>query len=213
MVRKLEMTEASHEMLRSQVSSLDEANATHRENIKSLQTELVEIKEKYNRDVTCLEAEKGALRVKVSDLEVGLELTDREQDAIFDALCEGQGQRGQLRDTVVKQQIRVSRLERPMVDGTPPLRLPNSPQSQMDSDSGLSLPLPDSPTSPFFPTLAPEPNLRANGRLKCLSPTPRAATLRPHPMARGGLVPGRYKASTAETRSEATMSGWFADGD
>jgi small-conductance mechanosensitive channel len=83
-VRKLEMAEASQEMLRSQVSSLDETNATHREDIRFLQTELVEVKEKYNRVVTDSDAEKGALRVKVSDLEVGLEWADLELDAIFD---------------------------------------------------------------------------------------------------------------------------------
>jgi len=193
MVRKLAMAEASQEMLRSHVSSLDESNAIHREDIKSLRAEIMDVQEKYDRVMADSEAERATLRVKVSDLEA---------------------QRGRLRDTVVKQQIRVSKLERPtMTDGTLPLRLPNTPSSRRDSDSGLSLPLPDSPTSPFYP-LPPSPIPRMNGRVTCMSPSPRSvASLRPHPMARGGLVPGRHKASTADLRSDSTMSGWFADGD
>lgn len=87
MVRKLEMSEASQEMLRSQVSSLNEANVAHREDIKSLRTELVEVKGKYDRMVEDSEAEKATLRFKVSDLEVGLELFDGEMNANFDACC------------------------------------------------------------------------------------------------------------------------------
>ena len=87
MVRKSEMTEASQEMLRSQVSSLNESNAAQREDITSLQTELVEVKEKYNRLVADSEAEKATLRVQVSDLEVRLEPPARELNATFDARC------------------------------------------------------------------------------------------------------------------------------
>ena len=85
MVRKLEMTEASQEMLRSQVSSLSESNTTHREDIESLRAELMEVKENYNRAVTDSEAEKSALRVKVSDLEVGLKLSGRGLNVASDA--------------------------------------------------------------------------------------------------------------------------------
>lgn len=74
MVRKLEMAEASQEMLRSQVSSLNEANMAHQEDVKSLRAENVETKEKYNRIVADLEAEKATLKVQISDLEVDLEL-------------------------------------------------------------------------------------------------------------------------------------------
>ena len=74
MVRKLEMSEASQEMLRSQVSSLNEANMAHQEDIKTLQAELAEAKEKCDRVVADSEAEKGTLKVKISDLEVSLGL-------------------------------------------------------------------------------------------------------------------------------------------
>jgi FtsZ-binding cell division protein ZapB len=77
MVRKMEMSEASQESLRSHVSSLDEANAAHQEDIKSLRVELVEIKEKYDRVATDSEAEKTTLKAQISDLEVSLELFDR----------------------------------------------------------------------------------------------------------------------------------------
>lgn len=85
MVRKSEMSEASQEMLRSQVSSLNETNAAHREDIKFLRAELVEVKENYNQVVTNSEAEMAALRVKVSDLQVGSEPSDRELNATSDA--------------------------------------------------------------------------------------------------------------------------------
>lgn len=85
MIRKLEMTEASQEMLRSQVSSLNESNAAHREDVKCLRTDLIEIKEKYSRVVQDSEAEKANLRVTVSDLQVSsVEPFDRESSGNFD---------------------------------------------------------------------------------------------------------------------------------
>lgn len=87
MVRKLEMAEASQEMLRSYVSSLDESNAIHREDIKSLRAELMDVQEQYDRVMTDSEAERATLRVKVSDLEVGFTLPDRELGVTFGVCC------------------------------------------------------------------------------------------------------------------------------
>ena len=74
MVRKMEMSEASQEMLRSQVSSLNDANAAHQEDLKCLRAELAEAKQTHDRSVVDCDSEKAALKVQISDLEVSLEL-------------------------------------------------------------------------------------------------------------------------------------------
>jgi chromosome segregation ATPase len=74
MVRKVEMSEASQEMLRSQVSSLNEANAAYQEDLKCLRAELAEAKKSHDRNLLDSDAEKTALKVQISDLEVSLEL-------------------------------------------------------------------------------------------------------------------------------------------
>ncbi|KAF9645583.1 hypothetical protein BDM02DRAFT_3119986 [Thelephora ganbajun] len=194
MIRKLEISEASQEMLRSQISSLSEANAAQRDDTESLRAELVEAKGNYDRFVADSDAEKAALKVQISGLET---------------------QRGQLRDTAVKQQIRISKLERPMVDSILPPRGPTSP-SLLYGDSISTPSLPDSPISPLRTSLPTIPTPYVNGRLMCVSPPTSpgpAVSLRPHPMARGGLVPGRHKSSTMDMRSDAASSAWFADGD
>lgn len=73
MVRKLEVSEASQEILRSQVSCLSEANSIYQDDAKSLRAELVEIRGKYDRVLADLESEKSSLKVHISDLEVGFE--------------------------------------------------------------------------------------------------------------------------------------------
>jgi FtsZ-binding cell division protein ZapB len=76
----LEMTErltaaaASLEAFCSQVSSLKEANAAQQLDIGSLRAELLEFKDKYNRLVENLNAERDALQSIVSDLKVSLAL-------------------------------------------------------------------------------------------------------------------------------------------
>lgn len=193
MIRKLEISEASQEMLRSQVSSLNETNSAYQKDIGSLRAELIEARGMQDRVVAHSEAEKTSLKVKISDLEI---------------------QRGQLRDTAVKQQIRISRLGRPIIDGTLPLRLSNTHSFRADSDSTPSPPLQDSPIIPIHSSLPSASSSTVSGRLSCMSPTPGTMrSVRPHPMARGGLVPGRHKSSTDDMRAESVMSCWFADGD
>lgn len=71
---KLEVADAFQEVLRSQVSSLKDLNANREEDVKSLQTQVSEAQQKYDRLAEDSNAEKAALKVQVSDLEVGLEL-------------------------------------------------------------------------------------------------------------------------------------------
>ena len=66
MAGKLEGTEA----LRSEVSSLKEANMTQEEEIKALRAELSEAKDKSDRLVADSGAEKAALKAQILDLEV-----------------------------------------------------------------------------------------------------------------------------------------------
>jgi len=87
----LEGAEASREAFRSQVSSLKEVNATQQDDIKSLRAELAEAKDKYDRLLVDSNAEKAALQVQVLDLET---------------------QRAELKETVVEQQIKISKVER-----------------------------------------------------------------------------------------------------
>lgn len=191
MIRKLEMSEASQAMLRSQVSSVNEANGTYRDDINTLRAELIELRIKYGRILKDSEAEKNALKVQISDIEK---------------------QRGQLRETAVKQQIRISKLERPAPDVT--FRGPNSPPFRGDSDSTPSPTLPDSPITPFQSSLPTFPSPYVDSEPACMSPTSSAVgSLRSHPLARGGLIPGRPKAIIVDTQSITASSGWFADGD
>ena len=69
-VRKLEAGNASQEAFRSQMSFLEDANATQREENKTLRRELVEVKCLYDQFVTDSNAEKTAHRVRIMDLEV-----------------------------------------------------------------------------------------------------------------------------------------------
>ena len=66
----LEAAEASHEAFRSQVLSLKEVITTRENEIKSLQAELAEAKEKYDRLMVDSNAEKATLQIRVLDLEV-----------------------------------------------------------------------------------------------------------------------------------------------
>jgi molecular chaperone GrpE (heat shock protein) len=75
----LEMTErltaaaASLEAFRFQVSSLKEVNTAQQLDIGSLRTELLELKDKYNRLVENSGVERDTLQSEVSVLKVGLE--------------------------------------------------------------------------------------------------------------------------------------------
>ena len=70
MVQRLRATEASQKTVRSQLSSLREAGATHQNAIDSLREELVEVEDKYDRFMADSNAEKAALHLQVLDLEV-----------------------------------------------------------------------------------------------------------------------------------------------
>ena len=70
LARKLEAAMASQEAFRSQVSSLKELNTAQEGNIQSLRADLVEAREKYERLVVDSNAEKVALQIQVSHLEV-----------------------------------------------------------------------------------------------------------------------------------------------
>ncbi|KAF9642246.1 hypothetical protein BDM02DRAFT_2470833 [Thelephora ganbajun] len=90
-VERLEVATASQEAFRSQVSSLREVNATQQDDIKSLRAELIEVKGKHDRLLVESNAERAGLQGMVLDLEV---------------------QRTELKETVVEQQIKISKLER-----------------------------------------------------------------------------------------------------
>ena len=70
MAGKLKTAEASHEAFRSQVSYLKEANTSQRDDIKSLQAELVETNDWHDKLMADSSAERAALQIQVSDLEV-----------------------------------------------------------------------------------------------------------------------------------------------
>jgi len=88
---KLESAEASQEAFRSQVTNLKEVNTTQQDDIKVLRAELVEAKGHHDRLIVDSNAERAALQIQVLDLEA---------------------QRGELKETVVEQQIKISKLER-----------------------------------------------------------------------------------------------------
>ena len=69
---RLEAAVASQEAFRSQISTLKEANTTQQDDIKSLRSKLAEAKDKYDRLAAASNAERDALQIQVSDLEVGL---------------------------------------------------------------------------------------------------------------------------------------------
>ena len=72
-------------MFRSQVSTLKAVNATQQDEIRSLQVESTEAKEKYDRLMVDSNAEKAALHIRVFDLEVCLRLvSDHQVNVIID---------------------------------------------------------------------------------------------------------------------------------
>jgi len=71
----LELTKEleSSKAFRSQVSSLEAANTTQRDDIGSLRAELAEAKESHDRLMVNNNAEKAALQTRILDLEVRLD--------------------------------------------------------------------------------------------------------------------------------------------
>ena len=76
MVSKLEVAQASQEGLRSHISSLGEINAAHQNEVNSLQKELVESKDLYERVMKDWNVEKTAYQTRISDIEVGSRLCE-----------------------------------------------------------------------------------------------------------------------------------------
>lgn len=100
-VLKSEAAEASQEAFHSQILSLKKENAAQQDEIKSLQRELHEVKSQYDQLATDSTAEKTAHKIRISDLEA---------------------QRVELKQTVVEQQVKISKLERQLPeDGPPPV--------------------------------------------------------------------------------------------
>ena len=71
MVGRLEAVATPREPFRSQVSSLKEVGTTRQGDIESLRAELVKSEHKYDRLVAHSNAERAALQIRISDLEVG----------------------------------------------------------------------------------------------------------------------------------------------
>jgi len=121
MAEKLGVAEASQDAFRSQVSSLKELNAAQQDDAKSLWAELFEAGDKYDRLMEDSNMEKSTLQVQVLDLEV---------------------QQRELKDTIVKQQVKISKLEHLMTDDSlthaPPLppMLPVFPRTRSPSSRG-----------------------------------------------------------------------------
>jgi len=124
MAGNLDVAEASREAFRSQALSLKEINATQQDDVNSLRAELSEVKDKYDRLAEDSITERAALQVQVLDLEA---------------------QRRELKETVVEQQVKISKLERRIV---PPCRPPSPPSPTFS---------PSIPSSPILPVPAPLP--------------------------------------------------------
>lgn len=122
MFLKLEATGASQEAFRSQISSLKEVTGRQQDEIKTLRTELTEAKDMCGRLATDSNEEKSFSHARISDLEA---------------------QRTELRETVVEQQVKISKFERQLADNMP-FPCPPSPSWRRAS---LDL----SPTSPRSP--------------------------------------------------------------
>jgi len=182
---RLEAAEASQEELRSQVLALKEVNTTQEGDIKSLRAQVSEAQRKYDQLVEDSNAEKAALKAQISDL---------------------QTQRGHLRETAVKQQIRITKLERPVAEDA--ARGPMSPPPLRPGGSMSTPSLPDSPISPFQPSLPPISSPYGNSGL--VGSPPCRSPLRPHPMSLG-LIGTRHQPSAGNLRSETALSGWFGD--
>jgi len=197
MAEKLEAAEASQDAFRSQVSSLKEVNATQQEDSKSLWAELFEAGDKYDRLVEDSNMEKSTLQVQVLDLEA---------------------QQRELKDTVVKQQIKISKFEHLMIDNPPtrepplPPILPAVPRVRSPSSRGspvLRVRVPLSERSEAVPspslTPTPTPNLHVPSDPPDIlpSPNPRGKSRRniPHATRRPPKPPQSQGVSSAWLKS------------
>jgi len=226
---KLAAAEASQEAFRSQVSSLKEVYTTQQDDIKSLQAELAEANGKYDRLMVDSNTEKAALQIRVLDLKVGLRFClVGESIVLIDAPC-GQVHRAELKETVVEQQVKISKLERQLPDDIPPVmsarrspsppasprRPPSFAASTRSPISRLQTPLPEgcepvprpSPAEPFKedgPYTPPSPNPHRKVKL--------------HPAPQAPLIAAESRPGSGKPRQRPSGSGadrWlkaFADG-
>jgi len=127
----LEAAAASQEAFRSQISALKEVNTTQQNNIMMLQGELLNSKSEYDRLLVDSNADRAALQARISDLET---------------------QRTELREAVVEQQVKISKLERQVpggISGGPPDAPPES--TKLPKANGKN---PATPKSQPVPTLS-----------------------------------------------------------
>ncbi|KAF9645581.1 hypothetical protein BDM02DRAFT_3119983 [Thelephora ganbajun] len=153
---KLAAAEASQEAFRSQVSSLKEVNTIQQDEIKSLRAELVEAKDVYDLLMTDSSAERAAHQIQISDLEA---------------------QRLDLKETVVEQQIRISKLERQLPENAPPAMPVCLPPSPPVLAKGTPTPSPTTRPSLASPFQAPLPK---RGETVLIPPTASTPTPNPH---------------------------------
>ena len=71
--REMALRLEAHKAFRSELATLKEVNATQQDDIESLQAELVEVEDHYDRFMVDSNGEKSALHVQVLDLEVRLQ--------------------------------------------------------------------------------------------------------------------------------------------
>jgi len=183
MAGNLDAASASQEAFHSQVSSLKEANTTQQDEIKSLRAELSEARGKYDCFTSTSSAEKAALEVRVLDLEA---------------------QRGELKEAVVEQQVKISKLERRMTDDAAPHRSPSpawSMRSPMSHPSTPDLrapyiqnPLPERGEPIPSPSFAQTPTSNTHKTNGPISPHPV-----PHPRGKRSGFPSQVTAPVKPT--------------
>jgi len=222
MMGKLAAAEASQEAFCSQVSSLKEVCTTQQDDIKSLQEELVEARGKYDRLVVDSNAEKAALQIRVLDLEVSLRFClVGESIILIDTPC-GQAHRVELKEAVVEQQVRISKLERRLPDDIPPVmstRRSPSPPARSRSPYTLSPTSPRSPISRLQTPLPdggePVPSLSLAGPFEVGGPYAPPfpgphRTANPHPVSRiPPVASGPGCGGPRQQPSKSSLDAWY----
>ena len=151
------VAEASQEAFHSQVLSLKEVYTAQQDEIKSLRAELTEAKDAYGRLVVDSTTEKAALQIRVLDLEVGSRFPLVSESTVLTGRPCEQAQRTELKETVVEQQIKISKFERHLPDDIPPvISTRRSPSPPAWSRGPLTL-SPATPRSPISSLQTPSP--------------------------------------------------------
>lgn len=111
-LRKLGAAEASQEAFHSQMSSLIEVNKSQEGEIQSLRKELAAVKDLYDLLTADSHEEKSVCQTQISDLEVGSRSSRLNGTTVLIGESGEQTQQAELEETVVEQQVRISKLER-----------------------------------------------------------------------------------------------------